>query len=88
MGIPADPDHDPTIPLRPSVACPSCGHVEPVAVCRAPSCGARFFPQPGYSRTLCPLHDPQLEGAEIPTGFRDYKMAKARTCVKCGAQVL
>lgn len=90
MGIPADPDppNHPGPPAGETVACPRCGWEHVVLTCAAPGCGRRFIPQPGYSRTLSPFHDPQLEGPQIPSGFREYKAQKSSQCVRCGVEIL
>ena len=90
MGIPAGPEAPSSSPLSHGkpVTCPSCGWQQIVMTCAAPGCGRRFIPQPGYSSTLSPYHDPQLEGAHIPSGFREYKAARSTQCVRCGEPCL
>ena len=85
MGVPSDPHLLDGPPGGEPVTCPRCGWTAAAARCTAPGCENRFFPQPGYSRTVCPLHDAAFEGVPIPEGFRDYKLEKARGCARCGA---
>ena len=90
MGIPADPDGDG--PGRAgrffTQTCPKCGRSERCAMCQAEACEERFVPQPGYSTTRCPLHDPQLNKPEVPASYRAYKLRKAKECARCGEQLL
>lgn len=90
MGIPSDPDAP---DLRGSsagetITCPSCGWEHVVITCGAPECGRRFIPQPGYSQTRSPFHDPELEDTHIPSGFREYKAERSTQCVRCGTKIL
>jgi len=86
MGIPADADLPP--PTAEPIACPRCDWAQTAVTCSAAGCGNRFFPQPGYSRMACPLHDPGLDNPQVPPDFRTYKLAKAQGCVKCGVASL
>ena len=87
MGIPADPEAAPP-PAGELVSCPSCGWEQAVVTCAAPDCGRRFIPQPGYSRTYSPFHDPHLEGPAVPSGLREHKAQRSTQCVRCGEEVV
>lgn len=86
MGVIANPDADNEDPNR--VTYPGCGWTGRFTVCAAAGCDTRFVPQPGYSTSRCPLHDPELQRPEVPSGFPAYKMQKARECPRCGDVVL
>jgi hypothetical protein len=90
MGSPAGPDspRPPPAPDGEPVTCPGCGWRQDAMTCTTPACDNRFFPQPGYSRSICPHHDPLFGDGPIPAGFRDYKMQKARACIRCADRLL
>ncbi len=75
-------------PGDPSETCPHCGLTTAVSLCEEPGCGRRFFPQPGYHRARCPVHDPELLQPGIPASFREYKLDEALRCPRCGERVL